>query len=116
MADMRKVATIYDSVRGGMICIGKLTVEPGVIGANSSEIVEVEIPGARVGDVILLTPHNQLDEGLVMVGADVTDEDEVSIQIRNVTGAEITGAAMEWNALILKTQTPGGCDEADDES
>ncbi len=116
MSDMRKVATIYDSVRGGMICIGKLTVEPGVVGSQDTAYVEAELPGAAVGDIIQLTPPSNLDNGLVLAGASVTDEDEVTIQIGNFSGGEVTGDAKEWNCTILKTQTPGGCDEEEDES
>ncbi len=115
-ADMEKIATIYDSVRGGMICIGRLTVEPGTIGANSTETVECELPGAMIGDIIQLTPPHVMDDGLVLLGADVTDEDEVSVKIMNVTGGELTGEARAWNALILKTRTPGGCEDEEDES
>ena len=114
---MIKAATIYDGVRGGMICIGHLVVEPGEVPANDSETIEVELEGARVGDIILLTPPNDFaGGGLVFTGATVTDEDEVSVTIENVTGTGITGGELHWNALILKRSTPGGCETEEDES
>ncbi len=113
---MISYATIYDSVRGGMICIGVVPVEAGVIGANSNATVEVEIPGARTGDVVFLTAPINIDAGLVLAGASITDDDELSINIRNVTGAEITGDEKYWQIMILKRETPGGCDIEEEES
>ncbi len=114
--DWVKIATIYDSVRGGMICIGRLTVEPGTVGANTAVTVESELPGAKVGDIIQLTPPHTIDDDLVFLGADVTDDDEVSVKVQNVSAGELTFDAKAWNAKILITRSPCCCPGEEDES
>ena len=111
-----KAATIYDSVRGGMICLGHIKVEPGVIAANTNETIEIEVEGVREDDAIFLTPTHDLLAGLVFVGATVTDEDEISVTLRNVTEGSLTGPEKEWSIMILKRKTPGGCESETEES
>jgi hypothetical protein len=112
---MTSYATIYDSVRGGMICIGVIPVDPEVVDANSNKLVEVELPGARVGDVIFVTAPINIDAGIVLAGAQVSGDDEVTFNVRNVTAGEISCTEKEWQIMILKRQTPGGCDPEDDD-
>jgi hypothetical protein len=108
---MTSYATIYDSVRGGMICIGVIPVNPEVVDANSNKLVEVELPGARVGDVVFLTAPVSIDAGIVLAGAQITGDDELTVNVRNVTAGEINAEEKEWQIMILKRQTPGGCDK-----
>ena len=113
--DWTKIATIYDSIRGGMICIGRLSVEPGTIGANSTEEVECELPGAMIGDIIELTPPHTIDDDLVFLGADVTGEDEVTVKVQNVSAGELTFDAKAWNTMILITREPACCPGEDED-
>ncbi len=114
---MNSYATIYDSVRGGMICIGKLTGTYGAIGAGAVEALEVELPGARVGDVVVVTPITGITNRVVLQSASITDEDEITVTLLNTSAGSLTPGETVFQVFLLKRSTPGGCESDDpDES
>ena len=94
------------SVNGGTsvtyLQAGTVTVDPPSIGATSKGTVNVTISGARVGDLVFLTPPDAIEAGLLFLGASVSATNTVTIALYNATSAAIDGAARTWRYLLLR--------------
>jgi hypothetical protein len=74
------------------VLYGTVSVDPPNIGANTSTTFTVTITGVQSGDLVFLTPPSDIEPGLVFQGASVTAANTVTIRMRNVTGAAVTGS------------------------
>jgi hypothetical protein len=81
---------------------GTVTVDPPNINANTSTTFTVTITGVQPGDLVFLTPPSGIREELVFQGADVTTPNTVMIRMRNVTGADADGAALQWSYMVIR--------------
>ncbi|KXB96825.1 MAG: hypothetical protein AA908_10165 [Chlorobi bacterium NICIL-2] len=81
---------------------GTVSVNPPLIGANSSATLTVTITGVEPGDRVFLTPPDTFEDDLIFQGAAVTATDTVTIKIRNVSGGTVDGGALDWNYLVIK--------------
>ncbi|MFH1759049.1 MAG: type II secretion system protein [Patescibacteria group bacterium] len=83
---------------------GFLSVDPPLITGYSNGSVTISAP-ASIGasDRIFLTPPQDLNSGLLFVGARTVDAtDQIEITIRNVTAGNIKGDAKNWAYLLVK--------------
>ena len=72
-------------------------------GATHEEAVEIDIEGLALGDFVWVTPV--LDVADLSFVAYVTAADKLSIQVRNLTGGDLTTfqtAGAEFNAFALR--------------
>jgi hypothetical protein len=84
------------------VLYGTVTVDPPNIAANSSGTVAVTITGVQPGDLVFLTPPSSIEAALIFQGASVTGANTVTIQIRNVSGAAVDGAARTWSYMVIR--------------
>jgi len=89
--------------KGGRLEIKTFTLDPASIAANSEGTETVTIPGLTSGDLVLVQPPSDLDAGLVFKGATVTDDDELSITLANVTASPVDGASKTWTLGVVIT-------------
>ncbi len=81
---------------------GTVSVDPPNINANTSTTFTVTITGVQTGDLVFLTPPSTLEGALIFQGADVTAANTVTIQMRNVTGVAVDGAARTWSYMVIR--------------
>jgi len=82
--------------------VGTLSVDPPNQAAAGSFNVDVALPEAKVGDVIILQPPETLEDTLTFIGAAVQAAGNVRIRLR--ASAAVDGAARTWGfALFGKT-------------
>jgi hypothetical protein len=84
------------------VLYGTVSVDPPNIAANSSGTVTVTITGVQTGDLVFLTPPVGMETQLIFQGASVTGANTVTIQIRNVSGAAVDGAARTWSYMVIR--------------
>lgn len=70
-------------------------VADGTIGTSI-----ISVTGAKVGDVVVGNVAG-LDLGLLYMGAEVTDVDEVTLSVFNISGAEIVETTPSFNLLLI---------------
>lgn len=75
-----------DDGKGGWVEFGTFVLDAASIAAGGQGIETAAITGAKVGDGIFLNARAMEDDSAV-VGAKVTDTDEVSIYINNMIDA-----------------------------
>lgn len=71
------------------------------INATTTNSDTFKVPGARVGDVIVVTPLSIAD-GLFVVGAEITSINTVTLKIRNITGSTVNGASTKFGFVVTK--------------
>ena len=76
-------------------------VNPAEIAAVETGDTAVEITGVAAGDVVLVNPP-ALEAGLVFGGAFVSDTDEVTVRIGNITAGAIDAASATWTFFIVQ--------------
>ena len=73
---------------------------PAVAAAGQQELT-ITVPGAAVGDAVVLAPPAAPDAGLVWAGR-VSAANTVTVRVVNVTAAPIDPAAATWGAQVIK--------------
>ena len=81
-----------------------LSADPASIAANTTGLVTVAVPGARVGDVVSMTAQ-ALAVGLVLGEALVTADDVVTVQLGNVTVAAVDDVASLYGYVLWPQAT-----------
>jgi hypothetical protein len=84
------------------VLYGTVSVDPPSINANTSTTFTVTITGVQTGDLVFLTPPSDIEAGLVFQGASVTAANTVTIRMRNVTGAAVDGASLQWSYMVIR--------------
>lgn len=99
---MTKLGEIRDSVRGAWIEFGTFTLDPASVAAASQGVETVAITGAKTGDLIFVNPE-ALENRVAVVGAKVTDTDEVSVYINNLYDATtaVDGGSKTYNYMLV---------------
>jgi len=89
-----------DEIRTANSATAELTY--GSIGANSASVQSVSVPGAQVGDgVVIGLPAAGINAGLVAT-AWVSAEGSVTLRLTNVTGAAITPAVATYRLTAIR--------------
>jgi hypothetical protein len=84
------------------VLYGTVSVDPPNIAANTSTTFTVTITGVQTGDLVFLTPPSTIEGALIFQGANVTAANTVTIRMRNVTGAAVNGAALQWSYMVIR--------------
>jgi len=89
--------------RGGVLEFWQCSIDPASIAAAAQGIETIAIPGARAGDLAWAQPE-AIETMLIVQGAKVTGNDEVSVYLSNAINAStaIDGAAKVWNIIVFK--------------
>ena len=72
----------------------------GSISAGSSAEQSIAMPGAVVGDAVIVNPNDGIEAGLVW-NAYVSAVDTVTVRLTNVTSRPIDPASRDWNVIWL---------------
>jgi len=78
----------------------KATVDPAAFVDNESQVVSVTVPGAALGDFVLIGPGVDMAEGVF--SASVISADTVEIVIAHVGGDTTNLASSTWSGIVLK--------------
>lgn len=80
--------------------LGVTTNDPASVASGSQTSITITVDGAQVGDFALVAPPYQI-AGLQMT-AYVSNSNEVTVVLKNDTGAAIDLASGEWKARLFK--------------
>lgn len=97
-----KKAEIADAVKGAWVEFGTFTLNPASLAAATKVGVAVTVSGVKAGDSVFVNPQD-LDYGIVVTGAKVTADNEVTVYINNTYDATtaVDGADKTYDILIL---------------
>lgn len=83
---------------------GTVSLTVTTLAAAAEEDLTAAITGVQVGDVILLTPREAAAEtGLALLGAWVSDTDEITVRIGNTHTDALTGGANTWDYVLIRS-------------
>jgi hypothetical protein len=83
---------------------GTVSVTVAATAAAGEEDVVLTISGAEAGDSISLTPPvAAMETGLSIAGVWVSDDDEVTVRLSNLSGSSLTGSTTNWTYLLIKS-------------
>lgn len=90
------------NIEGGWIEFGTFTLDPASIAAAAQGVSTVTVTGAKVGDLIFVNPE-ALENRIAVVGAKVTDDDEVSVYINNMydSTTAVDGASKTYSYMLV---------------
>lgn len=77
---------MYDSVRGGYVEFGTISINPASVAANAQGIETTTITGLKAGDMAFANAE-ALPASIAMVGAKVTATDTLSLYFNNTIDA-----------------------------
>jgi hypothetical protein len=99
---MAQKATIHDAIQGAWIEFGTFSLNPASIDAAAQGVEEVTIEGAKVGDMVFVSPE-ALENRVAPVGAKVTATDTVSVYLNNLYDATtaVDGGAKTWSYMLI---------------
>lgn len=82
---------------------GTVAVNPSAVSAGAASVQTFALPGAAVGDsVILNPPPTGLKTGLLVMQVQVSAANTVNVTFFNSTGGAIDEAAANWSYLIVR--------------
>lgn len=91
------------NAKGADVEIGTVTsANPASISAGAEGSVVLAITGAKTTDLIFVTPR-ALAAGLYVREVTVTDDDEVTVVLRNETAGAVDDAASDFDYILVKT-------------
>lgn len=95
-------AEIVDAVRGATIEYGTVaSANPASVAAGAEGSVTLTIAGAKVEDMIFVTPR-ALAAGLYIREVTVTADDTVTVVLRNETASPVDDAASDYDYQLVK--------------
>lgn len=80
---------------------GTVSINPASIAATTRAATTFSVPGAAVGDVIVLNPPATLNDDLIFCGAAVTATDTATVYLYNPTAGAIDDVALTWTYLVF---------------
>jgi hypothetical protein len=83
---------------------GTVAVTVSTLAAAAEEDIAVAVTGAALGDSVSVNPTVAAAEtGLAVLGAWVSDADEITIRVGNTDGSALDGSTANWTYLIIKS-------------
>lgn len=79
--------------------LATVNVNAGSVAAGGELDVAVAVPGANVGDMVVV--NVALEAGLAIGGAWVSDANEVTVKLLNPTGSPIDPAAVDFQFAFI---------------
>lgn len=98
VADRLQFQRLFDVVGAGAF-----NLNPAQYVDNESQVLQVTVPGAALGDFVLVAPGIDIAE--VTFSAFVSAANTVDIVISMVGGDTDNIAAADWNVLVLRMNT-----------
>lgn len=90
----------------GQVNTGEFTADLGSIAAGGREEVTVAVPGAKVGDVVHVSPQDVLTTGIAVGHARVSSAGNISFYVINYLAAgSVDQASGKWNYAIFRGST-----------
>ena len=111
MTEATTIATITTGVQGPRQFQGVFDLIPFKFNADEDSIADqaasagnIAVPGAALGDFVLVTPS--VDSGDLLITATVTAADVVTVVFGNLTAGAVTALAANpsFNGLVLKVK------------
>ena len=87
-----------NAIQGGVF--GSATLNPTNLADGAGETLTASIPGAAVGDFVLVAPGVNLAG--ITVTAWVSAADTVSVRVQNESGGALDLASSTWRIAVLK--------------
>ncbi len=94
----------FELQKGTNMLIGSASRSSAEIGDGADEQVEVAVTGAELGDYVLAVSYS-IDAANITLTGDVTEDDVVTVNFINCTGAAITLGAGTVRVLVAKRYT-----------
>ena len=89
----------------GNFASGEFTLNPASIAAGAREVMTVAVPGARVGDVVQVSPQDALLAGLVVAYARVSANNAIEFTLENHSAGALDQASGKWNYTLVRGST-----------
>jgi len=80
----------------------KIIKDVGNISSNNSLWVNFNVPGAKVGGVVSISPHIELAGRLVIAYANVNTVGAVRVNFRNVGGSSDNPPMTQYNIAVIQ--------------
>lgn len=93
--------------RPAQIITGEFTADLASIAAAASEAIDVDLPEARVGDLVLVSPQSALDDGLVISSALVDADGSVVVEVENNHTSAIDQASTVFSFALIRGRLAG---------
>ena len=90
------------SINGADVEIGSISIDPASVGANTTATGTATLTGAKSGDTVTLFAPSGLTTGLVLVGASITADAELTYRLGNVTGSGVDAGATTFIYTLYK--------------
>lgn len=87
-----------------MFCLSG-SLNPGSIGAATSEEQNVPVVGVRVGDFVIAEKPT-LDAGLMVGSCRVSATDNIKVNLMNATAGPINAGNEVWRFLVFRPENP----------
>lgn len=82
-----------------------LVADLASIAAAASEVVTATVPGATVGDSVVVNPRDGLNAGLIIGQARVSAANTVVFTVSNITAGALDAASQIFDIGILRGST-----------
>jgi hypothetical protein len=86
------------------VIAGSATVDPGDMAAGAEADVSVTVPGAAVGDAVIMFPGIAITAAIPF-SASVISANTVRITFVNATGDHVNMASSTWRFLVLRPKS-----------
>lgn len=83
-----------------IVGVGSFSVDPAAFADDESQLITITVPGAALGDFVLVGPGIDMAEGAVT--AYVSAASTVKVQISHVGGDTTNLAAANWRLAVLR--------------
>lgn len=97
--------SLYETINFGhgfdRVVKAKATLDFPSANAAATQALTVAVPGAALGDAVVLAPPSTLNAGLIP-SAFVSAADTVTIRVTNITAVAIDAASATWGVLVFK--------------
>lgn len=97
--------SLYETINFGhgfdRVLKAEATLDFPSAAAAGTQALTVSVPGAAVGDAVLLAVPASLNAGLIP-SAFVSAADTVTIRVSNITAGAIDAASAVWGVLVFK--------------
>lgn len=86
------------------ITIMQATVDLGSVAANTTELEDATLTGAKVGDIVMAVKPT-LEAGLAIVQCYVDEDDSLKITVGNFTGDAIDASSETIDFIVFRPET-----------
>lgn len=81
---------------------GSFTIDPGSIVTGAIETQTIAVPGAKVGDLVLIQPRTDIDIDLINQSAYVDAADSLTFVIYNISGGTLNMGSKTFDFAVFR--------------